>query len=421
MRSRKSSPGLYSAVAILAAIFFASAPRAVAQHESLLHSFDPNTREGLNPEANLISDASGNLYSTTYGGGIYQSCFDERYICGTVFELSPAADGGWTEKTIHNFGEGNDGINHTAGVIFDAAGNLYGTTTQGGAYYNGTVFELSPIAGGGWSEKVLHDFNYNGADGFTPYGGVILDASGNLYGATSGGGVSNAGTVFELIRNSDGSFSERILHSFASNGRDGVNPWAGVIVDAAGNLYGTTASGGIYNWGTVFKLSPQADGSWTEKILHNFNNNMEDGVQPYNGLTFDGKGNLYGAMAGGAYGYGVVLELTPDSSGNWQERIVHNFAGNGVDGTIPAAAVTVDASGNIYGATIFGGPYNHGTVFKLTPTADGNWTEKVLHGFNSTDGDYPYSSVLLDARGNIYGTTDIGGLYGDGVVFKITQ
>lgn len=424
MRCPRSSARLLFVLLFLVATLLAPTPRAFAQQLSVLYSFNPGIRDGLFPEASLIFDASGNLYGTTFGGGV-DGCFGSTSNCGTAFELSRAADVGWTEKTIHNFGKGSDGLNPTAGMIFDAAGNLYGATSMGGAYGFGTVFELSPTADGSWAEKVLHHFNYNGADGINPYAGLTIDASGNLYGTTAGGGVFNGGTVFELTPTVNGSWSEKVLHSFAFNGRDGVNPWAELSMDTFGNLYSTTSSGGVYGWGTVFELSPAAGGSWTEKTLHNFNYNGKDGVQTYSGLSFDGHGNLYGTTpGGGAHGYGTVFELIPGAGGNWTEKILHNFNSNGKDGTEPAAAVIVDTSGNVYGTTLSGGISNGGTVFKLSPAAGGNWTEKILHNFSGNDGERPEGSVIVDAAGNAYGTTNLGGAFGGafgyGTVFEIT-
>src|ERR1019366_934096 len=210
----------------------------------VLYSFIHNGTDGGFPQAGLIFDAAGNLYGTTSEGGTSSSCSGG---CGTVFELTPTAGGGWTEKVLHNFNSnGTDGANPYAGLIFDAAGNLYGTTTVGGTYYYGTVFELTPTAGGGWTEKVLHSFNYNGTDGNNPQASLTIDAAGNLYGTTSGGGTygNYKGTVFELTPAAGGDWTETVLHNFV--GPDGAAPLAGLIFDAAGNLYGTTSGGGTY-------------------------------------------------------------------------------------------------------------------------------------------------------------------------------
>jgi uncharacterized repeat protein (TIGR03803 family) len=431
MRCPKSSLGLSSAFVLLVGILL-STPRAVAQQETVLYNFNPAIRDGIGPQGNLIFDAAGNLYGTTYIGGIY-SCGGLSFYCGTAFELSPTKEGGWSEKVIHNFGNGTDGFGPSAGMIFDALGNLYGTTYQGGAYGYGTVFELTPTGEGGWSERVLHHFTYDGKDGFNPVASLILDSWGNLYGTTLDGGTSDGGSVFELIRAADGSFTEKILHSFAFDGADGVNPYGALVADNSGNLYGTTSGGGLYGWGTVFELSPAAGGNWAEKILHNFNYNGGDGVQPVSGLTFDGAGNLYGAAGGGVYGFGTVFELTPSPSGNWKEKILHNFNPKAGDGSNPGSILTIDASGNLYGTTLSGGRFSYGTIYELTPAAGGGYSEKIVHNFSGTlksgnldgsDGREPESAVILDTAGNLYGTTyqggAFGGAFGYGTVFEIT-
>lgn len=223
--------------------------------EKVLHKFNPDGKQGRQPFAGLTLDSAGNLYGTTVYGGAY----DE----GTVFELLPEANGRWTEKVLHSFGRtADDGINPAASLILDAAGNLYGTNSGGGgaACYNnefgcGNVFELTPEADGGWTEKVLRKFSIGGRDGFAPYSSLTLDAAGNLFGTTSSGGPYFAGAVFELTPTGSRGWTEKVLHDFG-NGKDGGAPEAGVIFDAAGNLYGTTAGGGVDNYGTVFELMP---------------------------------------------------------------------------------------------------------------------------------------------------------------------
>ena len=400
--------------------------------EEVLYSFLNNGMDGSNPYAGLIFDKNGNLYGTTYVGGTNGD--------GTAFELTPAVGGGWTEKVLHTFGNGTDGTNPWAGLIFDKNGNLYGTTHGGGTYYigYGTVFELTPAAGGGWTEKVLHSFNPADGDGQTPEAGLIFDAVGNLYGTTVGGGTYGDGTVFELTPAVGGNWAEKVLYSFNPNRGDGVGPAAGLIFDAAGNLYGTTYWGGTYDCpgvppgcGTVFELTPTAGGGWTEKVLHSFLNNGTDGTHPAFGtLIFDALGNLYGTTEeGGTHsscygGCGTVFELTPTAGGGWTEKVLHNF-GNGADGAYPFASLIFDATGNLYSTTQGGGTYGDGTVFELTPAAGGDWTENVLHNFNITDGLEPYTGLIFDAAGNLYGTTYGGGNYGCdgtacGTVFELT-
>ncbi|MGA2904008.1 MAG: choice-of-anchor tandem repeat GloVer-containing protein [Candidatus Korobacteraceae bacterium] len=231
-----------------------------------------------------------------------------------------------------------------------------------------------------WNEKVLHSFNNNGVDGAEPYAGLIFDAAGNLYGTTGNGGVNAGGTVLELTPAGGGNWAETVLYSFCSqtNCTDGANPSASLIFDAAGNLYSTTDAGGTYGDGTVFELTPTAGGGWTEQVLHSFNNNGTDGAYPYAGLIFDATGNLYGTtLNGGTYqcvdeGCGTVFELTPTAGGGWTEQVLHNF-GNGTDGFWPYAGLILDAAGNLYGTTQLGGTggncggYGCGTVFELTP------------------------------------------------------
>jgi len=321
---------------------FALASRAAAQTETVLTSFNRNDAlvGGLEPDAGLIFDAVGNLYGTTALGGTECAADDG---CGTVFKLTPKAGEGWAETVLHNFNlNGKDGINPFAGVIFDDAGNLYGTTQAGGAYGYGTVFELERTEAGGFAEKILHSFGKNASDGKSPYAGVTFDAAGNLYGTTSAGGYFGNGAVFELVRTSAGGFAEKILHSFSNKGTGGSGPMAGLIFDTAGNLYGTTFYGGAYGGGTVFELTPTAGGSWTETVLHAFYFERPDGIEPDAGLIFDGAGNLYGTTLGGSdnAGYGTVFELSPTAGGSWTEQILYTFCSETdcADGTVSRVA-----------------------------------------------------------------------------------
>ncbi len=237
----------------------------------------------------------------------------------------------WKEKVLHNFGTGVGGLSPQSALISDAAGNLYGTTSEGGTYGGGTAFELSPAAGGGWTETVLHNFNQNGTDGAFPDAGLVFDAAGNLYGTTSAGGLYYDGTVFELSPAVGGGWTETMLHNFIDNGTDGVRPEAGLIFDAAGNLYGTTITGGTNycngyfgnSCGTVFQLSPTEGGGWTETVLHNFIDNGTDGWQPYAGLIFDAAGNLYGTtILGGTYNcVGPLVAVAAQSSSCHLRRV----------------------------------------------------------------------------------------------------
>jgi len=375
-------------------------------------------------------DAKGHFYGTTPTGGTGTGCGSG---CGTVFELTPG--GGWTEKVLHEFtlNSGKDGVNPRAGLIFDAAGNLYGTTEYGGAYGGGTVFELLPLAGGRWTEKILYSFKVRdgGKDGIYPWAGLIFDSAGNLYGTTLYGGPFSWGTVFELTPSPGGSWTEKLLHEFG-NGTDGIGPQGGLIFDTAGNLYGTTNGGGAYNEGTVFELSPAAGGSWTEKLIYQFNGGT-DGGYPWDSLIFDAAGNLYGtSYFGGSTttcqpSCGGVFELTPTAGGAWTKKVVYGFGSSSRDGIWPISSLVFDAAGNLYGTTLYGGDFSWGTVFKLTPSA-GGWRETILHSFGSAlrDGRVPWTTLILDAAGNLYATTGSGGTYGYGgpygygTVFEIT-
>jgi uncharacterized repeat protein (TIGR03803 family) len=389
------------AVGAILATLLGTDTRAVAQQETLLHSFNYGSGDGWAPLAGLVFDSGGNLYGTTQWGGTGACSVSGTVVgCGTIFELAPAAGGGWTEKILHEFSSTGPSY-PAAGLIFDRAGNLYGTTSSGGKYNNGTAFELIVSAGGKWTLKVLHSFT--GADGQSPIGNLIFDRAGNLYGMTSSGGTYNCGTAFELTPLTNGGWKEKVLHSFLDNGTDGFSPRAGMIFDARGNLYGTTSGGGGDAQGTVFELTPTRDGLWGEKVLHSFvagGLGGNDGYNPRAGLIFDAAGNLYGTtLYGGAYNQGTVLELTL-LNGTWTSNLLHSFDNNGTDGYYSIAGLTFDAGGNLYGTTSDGSLPNsyYGTLFELTPTAGGSWTEAVLHYFdiNAGDGASPVGSLIFE-------------------------
>lgn len=332
-------------------------------------------------------------------------------------------------KTLYKFTGGTDG-SQPLGVIFDQAGNLYGTTFYGGASQMGTVFEISPKAGEGWKEKALYDFT--GSDGAYPLAGVVSDQAGNLYGTTNQGGDGGAGpgNAFMLAPHSRGGWTESVLFAFCLD-----NPCsygdiiaAGLIFDGAGNLYGTTQLGGDlncfngYGCGVVFELTPNPDGSWSENVLYTFTGGADGGF-PVAGLLFDAAGNLYGtAPGGGANGNGVVFKLTPNSEGPWTESVLYSFCSlaNCADGSGPSAGLIFDAKGNLHGTTPSGGDYGEGVVFALTADPNGNWREKLLHQFTGgKDGGGPSGNLIFDQTGNLYGATSGGGAGSYGVVFKL--
>jgi uncharacterized repeat protein (TIGR03803 family) len=265
--------------------------------EKVVHDF--SGPDGSSPDGHLAFDASGNLYGVTSAGGAKSD--------GAVYELSSSSSK-WSEKVIHSF-NGGDGSAPWGGLVADSSGNLYGTTSASGLHAQGTVFELSQT-NGKWSEKVLYSFDATTGDGGAPYGNLTFDSSGNLYGTTSKGGANGVGTVFELVTNGKGGWTESILYSFNNNGTDGSTPYGGVLFDSAGNIWGTTSAGGAHGDGTIFELATGT--SWTESVAYSFNG--ASGSTPYAGLIKDSSGNLYGVtFAGGANSKGVVFEYTPSS------------------------------------------------------------------------------------------------------------
>jgi uncharacterized repeat protein (TIGR03803 family) len=359
---------------------------AATGQETVLYGFTGGA-DGAYPTAGVIRDAAGNLYGTTSAGGAANA--------GVVFKLDAATG---QETVLHSFTGGTDGGYPEGGVILDSAGDLFGTTAGGGAHGEGVVFMLDAAG----HETVLHSFN--GADGDDPQAGVIRDAAGNLYGTTYFGGAAGAGTVFKL----DAAGKEAVLYSF-TGGADGGNPQAGVIRDAAGNLYGTTLYGGGAGAGVVFKL----DGAGNETVVYSFTT-AADGANPYAGLIADPAGNLYGTTEYGGIGLGVVFEV--NTAG--QESVLYSFAlgANGAEGAEPRGTLARDSDGNLFGATSNGGAADTGVVFSLGATGQA----AVLYTFTGgADGGYPYDGVIRDTAGNLYGTTAYGGAAGAGVVFKV--
>jgi len=280
------------------------------------------------------------------------------------------------------------------------------------------VFVLLSTPAWSASPEVIHSFRNK--NGVVPPAGLIPDASGNLYGTTAEGGAHNDGTVFQLTPKAGGRWAEKqVVHRFTSNGSDGTGPEAAFLFDGAGNLYSTTASGGAVGVGTVFELTP-ASGSWNEQVLYSF----QDGGRPYGSLVLDASGNLYGTTGyGGAQNDGTVFELSPKAGDHWREKVLHSF--NGIDGRMPLAGLVFDDCGNLYATTAAGGTYDYGTVFELSPKSGGGWKENVLLSFNYLNGAGPASNLIFDAIGNLYGTTSGGGTgdcqYGCGTVFELSS
>ena len=406
--------------AFLAALFFIFTAVATAQETSLFSFYSPYG-DAL-PIGSLVADSNGNLYGTTFYGGLYGN--------GMVYELTPSA-GQWHLTELHSFSpNGIDGFAPTSAVIFDSAGNIYGTTEFGGSgsctngFGCGTVFELTPAGNGIWKETILH--NFGGTDGWEIHPGLAMDAAGNLFGMATNGGTYNAGTVFELSPSASG-WTFSVLLQFTGGAGGGV-PYDALTIDAAGNLYGTASAGGggssacRYGCGVVFELSPSSTG-WTETVLHNFVGHSGDGHTPACTLVFDAAGNLYGTTSsgGGPSNAGTVFELSPNANGTWKETILHNFNETPGDGSFPTTSLVFDASGNLYGLTLGGGAHGAGIAFKLTPTGSGARSESMLNTFSrqGSGGYFPNSGLILGPDGNLYGVAASGGRNGQGTVFSI--
>lgn len=387
------------------------AASASAQIYKPLFRFD-NSSVGLFPSGGLILDAAGNLYGTTASGG---SCSSSSNGCGLVFELSPGASG-WTETVLYSF-SGPDGYLPTAGVVFDLQGNLYGTTSNGGAFNNGTVFELTPTASG-WQQQVLYSFTGGSDGGLLPYG-VVLDGAGNVYGTTYLGGANNQGVLFQLT-NSGSGWTENVLVNFDNLAGTGPSPLA---FDAAGNLYGTATTGNHdfnHQSGTIYELLPNGVGGWTESTFFTFTGFGTTGTAPAGGVVFDSAGNLYGTTTGGAHLVGApdVFELTAPA---WNESILAQLSyGNfGIKNSF-SGPLTVDALGNVYGAVYNNsrGAYQtyDGFVFRLGPSGSASFTFPILRPANRF---YPSGGLAIDAHGNVYGETSPVGASAVGTVFEV--
>jgi uncharacterized repeat protein (TIGR03803 family) len=397
-----------------AAVLLLLAPCAVAASNfHNIYSFTGGN-DGWSPQAGLVGDGSGNFYGTTAGGGTDR--------CGTIFELSHA-NGGWSETVLYNFPCGGDGMYPADSLIFDQAGNLYGTISGNFGNY-GNVFELVHHSDGSWSFEVLYNFT-GGDDGANPMAGLVFDAAGNLYGTTSVSNQRRGGSLFQLIP-SGGAWKIKVLHRFAG-GSDGESPMAAITYDSAGNLYGTTEYGGglppCGGCGTVFQLTPQQNGNWKYQVIPRFRGT--DGNAPFAGVILDAQGNLYGTTSqGGPKGSGTVFELTKGQNGHWEIKSLHNFGLNPLNGDAPLTAVLLDTSGNLWGTTFDGGNLGCvdgcGVVFELTPNAQGHWNESVVHTFADNPGYHPAGTLISDTTGHLYGTTEGDGTLTFGSVYEIT-
>jgi len=380
--SRSNLSYQLSAMAVVFLAALSATPSMMAQTESVIYSFCSLSKcaDGHGPSAVLVRDASGNFYGATEGGGLAE---------GTVFKFG--SDG--IETVLYNFGTAvNDGSFPVDGVIIDAQRNLYGTTLYGGSADFGTVYKVSATG----NETILHSFAGGPGDGVGPYGPLVRDKSGNLYGTTTQGGLYFFGTIYKLTPQG----TETILHNFDPYAHDGQGPITGMTMDQEGNLYGVTIAGGAYNLGAAFEISAKG----TYKILYSFGATDTDGNAPAT-VTLDASDNLYGTTAfGGTSGIGTVFKLT--ASTNWSETILYSFGSVPSDGDDPLGVPVFDEQGNLYGTTFLGGNAACGTVYRLTPTGE----ETILHNFGGTgDGCSPDGGLLRDPKGVLYGDTTAGG------------
>ena len=395
----------------LAAFALLSPSAMLGQNYQVIHTFSGGG-DGATPDAGLTPDGHGNYYGTASGGGAHGD--------GTVFKISPHGSG-WILSTLYSFTGGGDGGEPATGVTFGSNGSLYGANVLGPV-----VYDLRPSATrppsvfAGWTETALYQFQGIN-DGFNPSGNLIFDHSGNMYGVMEIGGsgcYEGCGLIYELSPSGQG-WQKSVVYNFQS-GEEVVAP-EGIIFNQSGNLVGTTLYGGENGLGSIFELAPGPSG-WNETTLYSFANGT-GGNQPAAGLVEDAAGNFYGGtLFGSGYG-GVIFELSP-SDGGWVYTVLYNFPACGGYGTGPKAPLTIDVAGNLYGT--FDGYYNScpAGVFKLSP-GQGSWTYTLLHNFTGgSDGAHPYSTVSIDANGNLYGTASAGGegCYGEGcgVVWEIT-
>jgi hypothetical protein len=421
-----------TALAILLATVLLSSSSGFAQSYSVISQFHGG-RSGYYPTSTLLFD-NGNLYGTTYAGGINSDCRNQDYVqgCGTVFQLARVANGSWVETVLYRFRGGSDGAFPDAPLIADNHGNLYGTTSAGGNPSCedgcGTVFELlrPSTPSGVWRELVLYRFtgvpSGQGRGDAADPNGIVFGAQGIIFGTAYGGGycVTNEqgtfcyGAVYELTPPTQTSiWHESILYRFT--GPNGAP--SGPILDKAGNLY-STAIWGKFGYGFIFKLAPPSkvgDG-WKESAIFNFN--CSDGAFPEPGLTLDNSGNIYGSTIGSpACNSGTVFKLSPQSGGGWKETTVYVFENEDsrASGSLPNGNLIVESSGIIYGTTYQGGGRGYGTVFALVPVSARMWTEMLLHNFGiGSGGSVPEVGLTSGPSGILFGTTGVGGSMGSG-------
>ena len=399
------------------------APRAYSQTLNVIYNFQ-NSPDGANPQAGVIFDAQGNLYGATQHGGALEC--DGLHGCGIVFQLTPNSDGRWTENPLAQFGSPGSPI---APVVFDRLGNLYGSaacTFDCFGSAGGGIYQAAHGSNGAWTINTLVDFSFANNECEDGNCGVAFDSAGRLY-ATSyeyQGQFGNTGAVFYIGRRSITGWYPINIYTFRG-APDGAGPANWFSIDANDNIYGTTVHGGPVNGGTVFMLQNVGGAQWRETQLYAFQGGS-DGGGPSGGVIFDSAGNLYGTTEFGGLGEGTVFKLTHNSDGTWTESVLYSF--HGTDAANPAGPLVFDAAGNLWGVA-GGGEFDHGAIFKLTPSGGGNWTESLVYSFGGAlDGGQPSGGLVLDSAGNLYGTAAYGGYYPTcsdspncgGVVYELT-
>lgn len=425
---KQETPFLLPVLLAAAAILAASPDCSAQLHYKVLHGFDCST-EGCEPLGALALGKAEKFYGTASAGG-NEGGECPAYGCGTVFGIAQSSKPpyGWSTPTIHRFTAIGEGLDPYGGVTLDASDAMFGTTPYGPGQYTGTVFEIAPgsASQSSWLSADLYNFDFNGddPDGDYPLAPVTLGSGEAIYGTTEFGG-NGIGTVFRVVPSSIG-WAETIIYAFCTFptcNADGAQPIGGVVFDAEGNLYGATPYGGN-GYGVVYELMPTPSGQWNEKILWTFSGGT-DGGYPGCDLIFDKQGNLYStATGGGPYEDGVVFKLTPDGQGGWQESVIYGFP-DAQNGGVPFSRLTMDAAGNMYGVSkggINACDSGCGVVYRLHPESNGQWTYAVLHKFAGppNDGAEPWAGVTLDGKGNLFGTTAFGGTYNQGTVYEIS-
>lgn len=394
-------------IACVAVALLAIGARA-ASSTKMIYSFAGDT-DGEYLDTELAMDKAGNLYGTTVQGGDFAS--------GTVFQVTPAG----VHHVLYSFTGGSDGGEPYKGVTIDAEGNLYGTAVTGGSGCVeggcGVVFKLTNSAGN-WKQTVIHAFN--GSDGEGPGSPVAFDRHGNIYGTTPIGGANGLGVVYQLQPDRAGGWNFAVIHTF-TGGADGAGGSASrLLVTRSGKILGTCTTGGANNLGNVFEMFFHG-GQWQFKTLYSFKGYPNDGALPYAGVIFDGKGSLYGTTYyAGTHGLGTVYKLS-NENGIWTESVVYNFKG-GTDGDSPIATLVKDQSGNLYGTTSDGGAScSCGVIYKMTRGEEGKWTHSVAYRFPGAPRlGVSYNGMVGDSAGHFYGTTVHGGTTDDGAVYKFT-